>query len=81
MIKLNYPYRCRHCGKTYAVLKGRYTWSFLPVEIIRGDEMNDPEYDKEKHTSHLLNCPQLQVQWKEIKKVLNNQFNKAAKIL
>lgn len=76
MIKLNHPYRCRHCGITYAVLQGRYAWSFLPVEIINGVEHLDAEFDSAKHTSHLLNCPKLQAQWEQIKKVLNDQLNK-----
>lgn len=73
MIHLNQIYSCPHCKTQITVLQGRFSHSFLPVEIINGTEMNDPEYDKDKHKSHLLNCPQLQAQWGSIKKKILDQ--------
>lgn len=70
MVKLNHPYKCRHCGKAYAIVQGYRINSFLPVEIINGDEVNDLEFDKEKHISHLINCLKLQGQWEAVKKTI-----------
>ncbi|MBI1936677.1 MAG: hypothetical protein HYS25_00990 [Ignavibacteriales bacterium] len=82
MIKLNYPYRCRHCGKTYTIIRGRFAWSFLPVEIIQGGEVNDIEFDITKHTSHLKNCTPLQMQWESVKqKIIRQQAKFTEKLL
>ena len=76
MIHLNQIYSCPHCKTQIAVLQGRFSFSFLPVEIINGTEVNDGEYDKEKHKSHLLNCPQLQSEWPGVKKKILQQMKK-----
>jgi hypothetical protein len=73
IIKLNHPYKCRHCGRPYVILQGYFRWSFLPVELITGEEINDAEFDSKKHRSHLLDCPQLQAQWESVKKMMNKQ--------
>lgn len=70
MVRLNHPYKCRHCGKAYFIVQGYRINSFLPVEIIDGDEVNDLEFDKEKHTSLLNNCKKLQEQWEAVKKTI-----------
>jgi len=80
MIKLNHPYRCRHCGKSYVIIKGHGFNSYLPVELINNDEMNDLEFDKNKHKSHLLNCPKLQAQWESVKQMIAEQERKKEKI-
>ncbi|NMB81319.1 MAG: hypothetical protein GYA14_05830 [Ignavibacteria bacterium] len=68
MIKLNHPYKCRHCGVPYIIIQGYRINSFLPVELITGEEINDSVFDGSKHKSHLLNCPALQEQWMQVKK-------------
>jgi len=73
IIKLNHPYKCRHCKKPYVILQGYSIKSYLPVELITGDEVNDIEFDKHKHKSHLLNCPKLQAQWEEVKRIIIEQ--------
>lgn len=73
MIKLNQPYKCRHCGKKYIIICGYGNGSFLPVELITGKEINDGLFDKSKHHSHLLDCPGLQAQWEDVKKRINRQ--------
>lgn len=73
IIKLNHPYRCRHCKKPYVILSGYGYKSYLPVELITGDEVNDTKFDKHKHNSHLLNCPKLQAQWEDVKNTIYEQ--------
>jgi hypothetical protein len=73
MIILNHPYNCRYCKTVYVVLKGHGWFGYLPVEVINGTERNDPGFDKEKHKSHLLNCPPLQQQWMSIRKIIAKQ--------
>jgi hypothetical protein len=73
MIQLNHPYKCRHCKTVYVVLRGHGWFGYLPVEVITGTEQFDPEFDKEKHKSHLLNCPPLQQQWMTIRKIIAKQ--------
>ena len=80
MIRLNHPYKCKHCQTAYAILQGYYAWSFIPVEIINGTEQNDPEYDKTKHVSHLLNCKELQAQWNEVKKIIMAESKQKEKV-
>jgi len=54
--------------------------SFLPIEFT-GSEINDSLYDKDKgHKSHLLNCPDLQKSWEDIKIKIDKQVNKQIKI-
>jgi hypothetical protein len=79
--KLNYPYKCKFCGTPYVVLQGYYDWSFLPVEIKTGEEINDKEFDKTKHVSHLLNCKELQDHWEAAKKKIQKDLEKAEKVL
>ena len=55
------------------MLKGHGWYGYLPVEVITGKEQFDHEFDKEKHKSHLLNCPQLQQQWMTIRKIIAKQ--------
>lgn len=81
MIKLNHPYECRHCGKAYVIVQGYRMNSFLPVEIINGDEVNDLEFNKEKHTSHLYNCKKLRKQWEMVKKTIISERKLQLKIL
>lgn len=81
LIKLFHPYKCKYCGTPYTILQGRFSWSFLPVEIIRGDEMNDIEFEKNKHVSHLKNCTPLQAQWESVKKIVNRQLGKESQLL
>ena len=68
MIRLNHPYTCPCCQTVIVVLKGHGWDGYLPVEVINGTEINDFEFDKEKHKSHLPNCKPLQQQWNGIKK-------------
>lgn len=64
------PYRCSHCGQRIVMLE-TVTSSFLPVEIPEGEiTIEEKEYDKEKHTSHLKNCPKLAAEWEWKKKKL-----------
>ncbi len=80
MIKLNQPYKCRHCGKPYVILLGYGKFkSYLPVEIINETEIFDYSFDKHKHVSHLKNCPQLQAQWEDVKEKLDAQFREKEK--
>ena len=79
MIKLNCPYKCRHCGKPYVILQGARDWSYLPVDLITGDEKYDTEFDKHKHISHLLSCKGLQEQWESVKKQINIQESNTKK--
>lgn len=79
MIKLNQPYKCRHCGTPYIILQGFREWSFVPVELITGNEIYDKEFDKHKHKSHLINCVKLQQQWEDVKKQIYEQENKHKK--
>lgn len=74
MIRLNQPYKCRHCKTVYVILPGRWAWSFLPVEVITGNEIYDAEFDKTKHVPHLKKCPQLQAQWEGVKKQILDQI-------
>lgn len=77
MVRLNYPYKCRHCGVPYIIIYGCQLNSFLPVEIINGSEINDAEFDKSKHVSHLVNCIKLRDQWESVKKQITiEQLNK-----
>ena len=82
MIKLNVPYKCTFCKRTFFVLLGNGKFkSYLPVEIINGTEINDTIYDKDKgHKSHLLSCPGLQKQWEVIKAQIDKQENKSLKV-
>ena len=81
MIKLNVPYRCTFCKKTFFVILGNGKFkSYLPVEIINGTEINDYIYDGMKHQSHLLNCPGLQAVWEETKIKIDKCFNSPLKI-
>jgi len=75
MIKLNTPYNCPYCPKVFVVLQGNGMFnSYLPVEVINGTEMNDRQFDLQKHRSHLLNCKELQAEWGSIKKRIDKQF-------
>ena len=76
MIYLNHPYKCTHCGKPYIILQGKFSWSFIPVELTN-EQLKTPSlwegewgwaFDKDKHTSHLNNCAKLQAEWPEDKK-------------
>jgi hypothetical protein len=80
--KLNTPYHCPFCKKTFVVVigAGRFK-SYLPIEIITGNEIYDSVYDKDKgHKSHLLNCLKLQENWENIKEKLDKQLNQKLKI-
>ena len=76
LTKLNHPYKCKYCGKPYVILQGFYPWSFLPIELKTGNEINDKEFDKRKHVSHLLNCPELQAKWEQAKKKIQKDLEK-----
>ena len=80
VVKLFHPYKCRHCPTNYVILPGRFINSYLPVEIISGNKFKDSEFDKEKHTSHLLNCEQLQKQWNDVKKIIIAEQKKIDKL-
>jgi|GEM_PF-2323072 hypothetical protein len=80
LIKLYHPYKCKHCSKTYAIVPGKFWDSLLPVEILNGTEQNDGEFDKERHTSHLLNCPKLQAQWENVKRMILEQIKTKEKL-
>lgn len=72
MFKLNHPYECKHCGRTYAILRaGIFKDSFLPVDV--NDMKNIPReefFDGNLHTSHLLSCTGKQADWERVKKHL-----------
>ena len=79
---LNKPYRCRHCGKPYVILSGYGKFgSYLPVDIINGTEKNDATFDKDKHVSHLTQCPELQKQWEEVKKIIDKSMKQSLREL
>jgi len=80
MIKLNQIYNCPFCKKQFTVVTGYGFNSYLPVEIINGSEHLDYTYDKDKHHSHLLDCPPLQKKWEETKKRIAKQEKKKNKI-
>lgn len=81
MIYLNQPYRCTHCGKIFVVIHGAKLFnSFLPVDVITGKEIYDTEFDKMKHSSHLLNCPQLQARWESVKKKIQKDIDEKEKV-
>ncbi len=80
MLKLNYPYKCPYCGKPIAIIKGYGWFSWLPVEIINGDEYKDSEFDKRKHKSHLLNCWKLQSKWESVKKKIVEEEKQKEKL-
>ena len=82
MYKFNTAYKCPFCSKHFVVVVGAGQFkSYLPVEIVTGDEVYDSIYDKSKgHKSHLLNCPQMQERWEGIKEKLDKQLNPRLKI-
>ena len=62
------PYLCKTTNIKYVILRsGKFMHSFLPVEIITGEEINDEFFDAGKHKSHLLNCPKHRDAWNKIK--------------
>ncbi len=81
MWKLYTGYECRHCTGGFLIVKsqGRRGYiSYLPINFKPGDEI--PEFfDKEKHHSHLLDCPKLADQWERIQKDINNSIEKEQK--
>ena len=79
MIYLNKPYKCQDCGTEFVVLNGNGKFkSYLPVEIINGTELYDQNFDKDKHVSHLLNCPALQAKWQDAKEIIDKtEYNKS----
>jgi hypothetical protein len=80
LIRLNHPYTCPCCPAVIVVLKGHGWDGYLPAEVINGTEINDREFDHEKHKSHLINCKKLQLQWNGIKKRIIDQEKKQSKL-
>lgn len=60
---LNKRYNCPFCKRVFVVLQGYSIYSVLPVDVITGKEVFDSVFDKDKHVSHLLSCPELQGLW------------------
>ena len=79
--KLYTGYCCKHCKKGFIILKSIGKWNqitYLPINFNPGD--NIPEFfDKEKHRSHLLDCPELAKQWEQIQKDINNSIDREQK--
>lgn len=50
---------------TYGGGKYAHKYSFVPVNCTLEDEIAN-YFDKTKHRSHLLDCPELQSKWAEV---------------
>jgi hypothetical protein len=91
-IKLYTKYRCKHTGLNFYIIRsGRFNQSFLPVSldvnpfndkkkkepVTLVDEFPDQYFDKTKHHSHLLDCPECQKNWHTVTKQLYWQDKQA----
>jgi len=82
MFKFNTRYSCPHCKKQFVLVVGAGKFkSYLPIDVLTGNEVYDTTYSREKgHKSHLMNCKELQGSWESIKIKIDKQQNKQMKI-
>ena len=79
-IQLNHKYRCTHIEKDFVVVRsGRANSSYLPVTFESYEVAPDLYFNKDKHKSHLLECPIHQKTWNVVTKQLWLQDKEAEK--
>jgi hypothetical protein len=77
-IKLNHKYYCKDSNKSFVVIRsGRENRSCLPITFESYDIAPDLYFNKEKHVSHLLECPTCQKKWSTVTKILWQQDKEA----